>query len=456
MSRLRQCNFNLKALKKTRVNRQIVRLAAPATLAMINHTVVMISDTIMIGNIDKDHLLTAAGQGGLLIYTMISIFFGISLALQIIVARRVGENNFASAGAAFTRTLILATGLSLIFLLIGLAFHEQIALFLNDDIHIASSIDSFITYRFFGLVPYVVLYIYRGFYDGIGLTTLTMVSAFVTSGSNVFFNYILIYGHFGSVALGIKGAAFASSLAPFFGMIVFWVYRYHSRFKKFFEESVISTRAMFGQILKISTPVALENLILHVGFIYFLMIAAKISPTSSDAANVIISLLSISFMPGFALSIAATTILGQAVGARKPMLAKLAANRSAFYAAIIMGIIGMGFIIGGKPLIRLFKNDNKIVEEAFLPMVLVSLVQVFDAMHMVYAGALRSAGKVYFVLMGYFVASFVVMLPLSYLLGVQLNYGSSGLWLGLTGWIVYLGILFYWRFNRLDLKNSEL
>lgn len=161
-------------------------------------------------------------------------------------------------------------------------------------------------------------------------------------------------------------------------------------------------------------------------------------------------------MPGFAFGVAATTILGQAMGAGKYQLAKLGTFRSARFSAILMGIMGILFIVFGKEIIRIFSDDPAVIIETFPALIVISLVQVGDAYHMVFGSALRSAGLVVWVLKVYAFISYIIMLPIAYLLGVYFQLGSLGLWSAISIWLICLSVIFVWKFNQGDWKTHKL
>ncbi len=92
------------AFESKQLNRQILRISLPVTLAMITHTAIMVSDSIMVGRLGQS-ALAAASLGGSVFWTWIAFFMGLSVGLQIIVARRHGEQRYSAAGQALISML---------------------------------------------------------------------------------------------------------------------------------------------------------------------------------------------------------------------------------------------------------------------------------------------------------------------------------------------------------------
>ncbi|MES0492084.1 MAG: MATE family efflux transporter [Leptospirales bacterium] len=458
------------------LNKKVIAISVPALLTMVSHTVVMITDTAMVGRLNTE-AIAATGLGGFFILTIISLFFGLSIAVQIITARRIGEKSFNQAKKILLISLFWVVFLSIIISVPGWFFSKNIALLFVTEGAIPELVSDYIRFRLLGLIFYAVILMYRGFFDGLGMTYVGMAAAFISTASNVLLNWILIYGNLGFPAYGVKGAAIASSLAAIPGLLIFFIFLKTSRYRQMASLAkntgknppknpaltLTILRAKFQtfkvvtkELISIGLPTASQELLLHVAFLFFYKIAANIGAISMASANILISIMSLSFMPGMAFGIAATTILGQAMGAAKLNLARIATHRAALFAAIVMGSLGILFIVFGKTALKVFTHEKLVIADAYPGLVIVSLIQVGDALHMVYASALRGAGMVNKVFLYYLIASYLIMLPLAYLFGVILNMQSDGLWISVSIWIVFLGINFLRIFNKGEWRSYKV
>ena len=432
------------------LNRRIWRISLPVTLAMITHTAVMVTDTLMVGVLGAD-ALAAVGLAGTVFWAYLSFFIGGSLGVQIITARRFGEQEFQAAGRVFVSALYIVFLLGGFATWLGWYYAGPIIELLSHENSFSGAAESFLSLRFLGVLPYFLVFVFRAFFDGIGRTEIGLCAALATMITNIFLNWVLIYGHLGADAYGANGAAMASSLAAIPGVLVGLGFILRREFRKFFH--AIDWRVDWKSIREIAyvgfAP-AIDNLLMNFSFTLFYKLAALVGTVAVAATSIIIAVLSISFMPGFGLSIAATTILGQAVAAGKYAEARHGTNRAALYAALLMGTIGVFFLIFSQPLLGAFTNDDAVLREALPALLLISLVQAADGYQMVMAAALRSAGLVYWVLGVYFVLSFLVMLPIAYVLGVHLQIGAAGLWAGILTWLTLLAVVFALKFRTRD------
>ncbi|MDH5721202.1 MAG: MATE family efflux transporter [Spirochaetia bacterium] len=434
--------------RPSRLNRKVLQIAIPSSLGMMSQTAVMITDTIMTGKLGVSQQ-AAVGLGGMIIWTIMAFLMGGSTGIQIIVSRRIGEKKIPAAGKTLLTALLFFFFLGIFISLTGIIVSPQLADFFavrDDMIKIASP---FLQYRFAGVLFYLINAAFIGFFNATGITRITMLSSFAVAIANIGLNYILIFGKLNMPAYGATGAAMASSLAPIAGLTVFIIYCFQKQFKAYF---IIKAKKIDFTILKnisrLSFSPALEGFLMHFAFLIFYKFSANISTVSVAATNIIVSIMSISFMPGFSFGIAALTLLGQNMGSKKIKLARFAVFRCANYAAFMMSILGIIFIILNKSIIQIFTENTLVIQDAIPALIIVSLAQAGDAYQMVMSSALRGAGYVYWVLKANALISFFAMLPLAYILGISLKLGTLGLWSSVFIWFILLGSIFSYKFIK--------
>ncbi len=435
--------------QKSRLNSTVLGLAIPVTIQMINHTLVMVADTKMVGVLGKESQ-AATSFGGMTYFTVLSFLLGSSIATQILIARRFGEKDYSAISntirAALSVSVIGGVVLSIIGFLIGGSIMEKLA----DDPTVTQLSTEYLSYRSIGTVFFFMIFILRGFFDGLGVTRIGMISSFLTTSSNVLFNYILIYGNFGSPAMGVKGAAIASALSGIPGVIVFLYFLFLPEYRKYLKfENPFPPISVYLEWFKLGAAPSVDSCLTNLAFVFFSKLAGMVSTTSLAASGVVITIMSLSFMPGYAFGVAATTILGQSIGAKKFKLGYIGAFRSAHFSAYIMGFMGVLFLIFGRELASWFSMDQEVIHEVYKALIIVSVIQVGDAYHMVIGSTLRSAGHEYWVMATYLFISYGIFLPYTYI-AVTNGGGIVALWFGVFLWLFLLSITFVWKFSQRD------
>ena len=196
----------------------LLKIALPLSLGAFVQFLVVLTDNIFLSRVGET-ALNGAGNGGMLYVTLVMLGVGLSAGLQVMIARRVGEQRLEDVGAA------LGSGLRLSFILALLLFGVYVVmdLFLFDHILRSAAIlevmREFLHYRMFGLFIYLPLLMFTGFFTGIARTSILMASMGVTAGLNILFDWLLIFGAGPIPALAHEGAAIATLIAEGSGLL---------------------------------------------------------------------------------------------------------------------------------------------------------------------------------------------------------------------------------------------
>ncbi|HNC56309.1 MAG TPA: MATE family efflux transporter, partial [Leptospiraceae bacterium] len=401
--------------------------------------------------------IAATGIGANAYFTVLSFLMNGSVGIQILTARRYGEKNDTEVGKIGISIIYFSFIAGLIISLLGFITANKTIEFISKDPDVIKDASSYLAYRYLGTVFFFPAFAVRGFLDGLGYTYLGMLSAFSATFANIFLNWVLIYGNLGFPALGVDGAAIASALSGLPALFILLVFLFKKEILYFLKKSHYQfDLSVLKNSIEIGLPSAIDGSLTNIAFVIFNKFAGLIGIHSVAASQIILSIISLSFMPGFAFGVAATTILGQAVGAGKYLLAQAGTFRSAKFSAFLMGIMGFLFIVLGKNIIGLFTQEELVIQETYPALVVISLIQIGDAYHMVFASALRSAGLVVWVLIVYVLISYIVMLPFAYMLGIYFQFGTVGLWSGISIWLLCLSSIFVWKFNKGDWKKVKI
>ena len=203
--------------------RNIWKVAYPILISLVMEQLIGLTDTAFMGRVGEIEL--GASAIAIIYYVvLLMIGFGFSIGAQIIIGRRNGEGNFRDTGKVFWNGLYFLLGLSGVLILLSELFSPWMMqrLVSSEAIHVAAL--SYVRWRLPGMVFAFVTAMYRAFYVGTTQTKTLTLNSIVMVLSNIFFNWVLIFGHFGLPALGITGAAIGSSLAEFVSMVFFIIY----------------------------------------------------------------------------------------------------------------------------------------------------------------------------------------------------------------------------------------
>ncbi len=423
--------------------RTVIRLAYPVALGMISITFLNVVDTAMLGRLGSTPL-AAAGISGVAYFAIVFSIAGIGIGVQTLTARRYGEGEVLQCGQVLNAGLILALIAGIPLVLASGAIASLLSPLLSQQSEVAQLGAIYLRYRFLGSVFLLLNMVYRGFYNGIGDTRQQLMSAIIVTVSNILLDYALIFGNLGAPKMGIAGAAIASSIATALGSAYLIVislmkrYRITYRLYQHFGHALSRIRP----IVRLSLPVMGQRLMSNGSFFIFFSIVGRIGTLELAASNIIRSVLNLSSMPATGIGVAAMTLVGQNLGAKKPDEAEVFAWEAAKLAAYLMAGIGLLFVVFPQFIFMIYTSDPAVIALGRTPLRFLGLTQAFGGISLVIEQSLQGAGNTRYVMIAEILVCLLFYLPVAYLLGIHLHLGITGAWLGeLAYWIVMSSLM---------------
>jgi MATE family multidrug resistance protein len=433
-----------------KLSKDVMHIATPAIAGLSSQMVVSIVNTAMIGRLEHTEVqLAAMGLGFLGSWAITSLFSSLSTGTHVLAARRHGEGNHIGVGEVLNNSLIVCFILGIVFGTLGYFFSYEIIDFFSKDAAVTKVGAAYMRNQFFGLPFFLLIVSYRGFFYGIGHTKVFMFSAIIINLFNILFNYLFIFGAFGFPRMELAGAGMGSSISMFLGWVFFLFvtfthnyrkqYKYYSHFKL--------SKDVIAQIVKISVPVSLQNILILLGFLVFEAITGIISTDAQAASQVVITALFISLMPCFGFGIAGQTLVGQSIGKGDTALARAYGYETAKLGTIFTIVIGILFVLVPDAVLTVITNNTQVIEIARPILQIAGVAQVFYGAGIIFANALQAGGATLYVMFVEVLTHWIIFLPLTYLFGVTLGWGVKGSWLALPVYIVAYTTMNYLKFR---------
>ena len=428
----------------------IFKLAWPVIAEHSLATITHIVDMMMVGRLGA----SAVAAIGL---TMQPVFFSTALASALgvgttaLVSRFTGSNENNKAASVLQQSVLLSIIFSLVFAAIFYFFAPALLIFMGGEAEVIRLGTGYLRVMTPGFVFMVLAFIVTAALRGAGETKTPMKVNIVVNILNIVGNYLLIFGNFGFPRLGVNGAALATTIARSIGGIILLALTFSDysvlkmKIKGFFKFDVELTK----RVLKIGIPTAMEESVRRLAQLLFIRVIASLGTTSFAAHQISLNAESISYMPGFGIAVAATTIVGQNLGARNPRGAEKGTFEAWKIGSIIMGSMGIIFLIFPEQLIRLlYTADPEIISRAALNLRIIALAQIPMGTHFIFSGALRGAGDTKAVFYSTAISTWFFRLVLGYILVHPLGLGLVGAWTAMViDWTVRGSYVFY-RFKK--------
>ncbi len=302
---------------------------------------------------------------------------------------------------------------------------------------------------------------------GAGETTLPSVIAVAVNIINVLISWALsgvdlTFGDWTlvnpfSFDLHVRGIAMGTSISYLAGAaMTWWVLRRGVKDLKLERRDLALHRSMTLRIVRVGMPGFFDSVMMWTANLLVLIVIGMVAAAEAvdgvpreglqGAHLIAIRWESFSFLPGFAVGTAAGALAGQYLGAGNPAMARRAIVACTGLGAVLMGGLGLVFMVGGGALTRIISHEPVHLAETPALLFICGTVQVFFAITMVIRQGLRGVGDTRWTFLITTLASFGIRLPAAWVMGVYFELGLRGVWIGLCGEIVLRALLFVWRF----------
>lgn len=457
VARLNAIRRSPAAGEPTSLNRQLFQLAWPSLIENLLQTMLGFVDLVFVGQLGPD-AIAGVGLGNQLMFLLQVVFMGLSVGNQALVARAIGAGDKRDAERIAKQSLVIAMVLSLGIAVIGLLFSDSIIRVMGaaEDVTVIGGGFLRIVSTFSIVIG--VMLIGGGTLRGSGDTRTPMVITGLINLVNIALDYALIFGNFGFPRLGPVGSAVATTIARAIGalFILYVLFKRGSILK-------LPTRGGWGfhresvrRILNIGLPAAAEQVVFQLGFLTFSAIAIFLGTDDLAAQQIAFNISNFSILPAFAFGVAATTLVGQSLGARDPDRAEASAWQALKSGLVWMCVMGIGFYVGRHFLVSIYTSDPNVMQLGEMCMVFIALAQPLQAISIVLASALRGAGDTRATLVFTFIGIWIVRVAFGYLMGIVFGLGLFGVWLGWIADFITRASLITWRFRGAHWKTLRI
>ncbi len=430
----------------------VLRIATPLILAAAGHAINLFTDRMMLAWHSAD-AVSAVMPAGLTCFAAMSFFFGTVGYTNAFVSQYTGAKMPHKVGPAVWQGIFLGLiGGALI--ATGYFWAGPLFKFFGHPPEVqAGEVVYFQILALGGVLPFITVAI-SAFWSGRGKTRTVMLISFLTTFLNLSVNYMLIFGHCGLPAMGIKGAAIGTIIAEAAGLLVYlWLFlAKESRLafntwpeRKFDPE-------LFRRLVKYGAPSGIQLFLDIAAFNTFVVLLGRYGKVVQEASSIVFSLNAIVFIPMIGLGQTVSILVGQAVGSGKLKRGKRAVFSAWLLTVAFMGTMGLVFIFCPGPILQLFAragdpSQTEVFALARSLLLFVAAYTLFDGVFIIYSSAIKGAGDTAFSM---WVNAAMAWLFYATPCILAFRYGASfwTLWAILVGYIVLESAVFYSRYRH--------
>lgn len=411
------------------VYKTAVEVAWPSALEAVLVQLISSADLIMVGGLGAV-AISAVGITTQPRFILLAVIFSLNIGVTAVVARRKGENNREDANMTLRQSLIICAVLSLILSFLGIFYARPLILFAGAQ---SDVVESAVVYfriicvgNFFTSLSLTINAAQRG----AGNTKISMKTNVAANLVNLFFNYLLIHGHFGFPALGVMGAAIATAIGNVMGFLLsLKSITFANEFLHLNKnQSWKLEKQTLKGILNISGSAFVEQVFIRVGFFTTNKLVASLGTVDFATHQICMNIINISFAFGDGLGIASSALVGQNLGAKRPDIATIYVKSIQRIALSVGFIFVIAFVFGRSFFVSLYTNDAAVIAAGANIMLIVALTSPIQTSNVVISGSLRGAGDTKFVAYTSFLSIGIVRPAATWAFCYPLGLGLVGAW----------------------------
>lgn len=422
-------DYSKEDIKKT------LNMAWPAMLESFFTAFAGLVDSLMVSELGS-YAVAAVGLTTQPKFLGLSLFFAANVSISALVARRKGEGKREEANQIFatflTFILLMAVILSVLFVVCA----DPIIRFCGSEELTHDSAVLYYRIIMGGMIFNVIQMGINSAQRGSGNTRITMRTNMVSNTVNIVFNYLLIGGHFGFPALGIKGAALATVL----GTVVSSIMSIISVCKGdtfvnlpfIWKNKIKPAWEAMKSIVKVGYSVFAEQILMRIGFMMTALMAADQGTSAMAAHQVGMNIMGLSFSFGDGLQSTAVALIGYSLGAKQPEKAKDYGRTCRMIGATISVALAVIYFFGARFLMELFFKEAEIVDIGVKIMYVIIFIVVLQISQVIYMGCLRGAGDTLYTAIVSTVSVTIARTVGSYFFGYVMGFGIVGIWMGVV------------------------
>jgi putative MATE family efflux protein len=415
-----------------RLSRAILLLSIPAVLEMIMESVFVIVDIFFVSRLGADSVATV-GLTESMITVVYAIAIGLGTATTSLVSRRIGEKNNDEASRSAFQAILTGLIVSFIIGVPGALFAERLLELMGASKNISEHMAGYTRIMLGGNVVIMMLFIINAIFRSAGDAAVAMKVLWIGNIINIILDPCLIFGLGPFPHMGVTGAALATCIGRGTAVMVqFYLLFYGSkRIRLSLEQLTMDFRIML-KLLKLSFGSIGQNLIGTTSWIALVRIISVFGSEVVAGYTIAIRIIGFTLLPSWGISNAASTLVGQNLGAKKPDRAEKAVWVTGWVNMLLLGFIGLILVIFPGFFIRIFITNENVIKSGILGLRIISCGFIAYGLGMVLVNSFNGAGDTSTPLKINIFAFWMVEIPLAYILALKVGLNEEGVFIAIV------------------------
>jgi MATE family multidrug resistance protein len=456
---------------------EVLSLSWPASLTMLNSTLLRFVDGLMVAFVSPA-AFSAQFLGGMFAFIPESLALGTLMVVNTFVSQNYGAGRFKRTGAYVWAGLAVAMLSACMIAPLALLAKPIFSPF-GHPADVQAQEMTYFRYMAVSALATLPARVLEQFFFGIHRPRIVLAASLIANAFNVLANWVLIFGKLGFPAMGLEGAAIGSLASWIIQLILLAGVFFSPAMRKRYATHLyrmVRLRHCFA-LLRVGWPAGVQFCNdVACWSLFTAALVGRFGTVHLAASTAAMRYIGLSFMPAVGIGIATTALVGKCIGENRPDLARRRTHVAMLVATAYMGLCGLAFYLFRHPMVEFFVRIDpstlghgaaaavlreQIVRIGGNIMLCAAVFQLFDAVGIVYIGALRGAGDTFWPM------RMTILLSWGLVVGggaAAVKFApqttSIGPWIAASLYVVVLGMAVAWRFEsgawqKIDLLHRK-
>ena len=414
------------------IRRAVVLLAVPTVLEMSMESLLTIVDIFFVSKLGSDAVATV-GLTEAMLSPVYALAMGISAAATAVVARHTGAKEPERAASAAVQVILLAASLAVLFGVVGVVLAPHLLAVMGASENIVKIGSPYTSVMLGGSLTIFLLFVINAVFRSAGDAAIAMRSLWLANILNMMLAPCLVFGLGPFPRMGVLGAAVAMTASRGVGVLYQLTRLAGARGRLVLLRRHIVVQALvFRDLGRLATPATGQVLVETASWLALVRIISTFGSSALAGYTIAMRIAIFALLPSWGLAMAASTLVGQNLGAGEPERARRSVWAIAKYNVLFLGPVGLAFALAPNLLVSFFTSDSETAAQGVDCLRIVAFGFIAFAFGMVAVQAFNGAGDTTTPMLVNLASFWLFKLPLAWVLAKVLGMGPRGAFVAIT------------------------
>lgn len=415
------------------IKKALFLLAIPMILEMVMEALFAVVDMFFVSRLGSEDAIATIGLTESFLFVVISLALGVASATIAVVSRRTGEEDYEEASRSGAQAIMIGVLVGLSIGVIGYFYTPELLRLMGSSEALVDEGTAYTRIILSLNVILILLFVNNAIFRAVGDATIAMRTLWYANGLNMILDPCFIFGLGFFPEMGLEGAAVATCIGRGCGVLYQFYHMFNGKnLVKMIKGYFVPVWPIILKLLKLTLGGAGQHILTSCSWLFMVYIINQFGSAAMSGYTIAMRIIMFTILPSWGLAMAASTLVGQNLGAGQPDRAEKSAWTAAFYNMVFLTTISIIFFIFAKPLVGIFSENSEVIRHGALGLQIICAGYIFFAYEMVIGQCFNGAGDTFTPTFLNFIAFWILQVPLAYFLAIYLDMGPTGVYIAIA------------------------